>query len=290
MASRRRLDAELVRRGLAGSRSEARSLIEAGKVLAGGSVATKPARMVDPAESLVVTGERPRFVGRGGEKLSAALERFELDPSGLRLLDAGASTGGFTDCLLQAGAREVVALDVGHGQLHERLRADSRVVVLERTNIRSVRPGELGTLDAAVADLSFISLTVVLEVLVSLVEPGSWMVLLVKPQFEAGRQEASRVGGVVSDPDVWQRTVESVASAAQALGAAIMGVMVSPLRGAEGNVEFLLHAVTGSGDAGPEGRGGPVDPSGLIRAAVLDASGTGASADTGAPDGTGSGP
>jgi 23S rRNA (cytidine1920-2'-O)/16S rRNA (cytidine1409-2'-O)-methyltransferase len=274
VASRRRLDAELVRRGLAASRGEARALVEAGKVLAGGSVATKPARMVDPGDPLVVTGDGPRFVGRGGEKLAAALDRFELDPSGLRLLDAGASTGGFTDCLLQAGAREVVALDVGHGQLHERLRSDSRVVVLERTNIRSVQPGDLGSLDAAVADLSFISLTVVMEVLVSLVEPGGWLVLLVKPQFEAGRQEVSRGAGVVSDPEVWQRTVESVASAAQDLGAAIMGVMVSPLRGAEGNVEFLLHAATGARGGGTGKQYRSADPSGLIQAAVADAAGS----------------
>ena len=138
---------------------------------------------------------------------------------------------------------------------------------------RSVRPGELGTLDAVVADLSFISLTVVMEVLVSLVEPGSWMVLLVKPQFEAGRQEASRGGGVVSDPDVWQRTVESVASAAQALGAAIMGVMVSPLRGAEGNVEFCVHLVAGSAAAGAVDAGaGSGEPDGVSppAAAMID--------------------
>ncbi len=238
---RRRLDAELVRRGLADSRTQAQAFIEQGRVLAGGAPATKASRQVDAGESLVVRGDAPRFVGRGGEKLLGALEAFGLDPTGLHALDAGASTGGFTDALLQHGAASVVALDVGHGQLHERLRRDPRVRVLERTNLRHVDPDQLGPFDAVVADLSFISLTKVMEVLVGCCRPGGWLVVLVKPQFEAGRQEASRGRGVIADPDEWVGAVERVARSARHHGAEVAGLRVSPLRGADGNVEFLLH-------------------------------------------------
>ncbi|MCO5319232.1 MAG: TlyA family RNA methyltransferase [Microthrixaceae bacterium] len=240
-ARRRRLDAELVRRDLAPSRSAARRLVESGSVLVGGSVATKADRMVLPGDALVVVGEGPRFVGRAGEKLHAALEEFGLDPEGLEALDAGASTGGFTDCLLQHGAEHVVALDVGHGQLHESLRGHDRVTVLERTNLRHCGPEELGHFDAVVADLSFISLTAVMEVLLSVARPGAWLVLLVKPQFECGRAEASRGRGVVRDPEVWVRTLETVMNSAAEHRGVIMGAMVSPLRGGDGNVEFLVH-------------------------------------------------
>ncbi|MFZ4519233.1 MAG: TlyA family RNA methyltransferase [Microthrixaceae bacterium] len=237
---RRRLDAELVRRGLVPSRARARELVEAGRVRVGGAPAVKVTRLVDAGEALVVEGDPPRFVGRGGEKLAAALGGFGLDPTGARVLDAGASTGGFTDCLLQAGAAEVVALDVGHGQLHERLRADARVEVRERTNLRHVDPAELGSFDAAVADLSFISLGTVMDVLVACVEARGWLVLLVKPQFEAGRAEVDRGRGVIRDPAVRAGALRAVGGAALAAGASIMGVMTSPLRGADGNVEFLL--------------------------------------------------
>lgn len=253
MGARRRLDAELVRRGLAPSRAAARALVEDGRVLVGGADATKASRLVGAGDAVVVQGPPPRFVGRGGEKLAGALGAFGLDPRGLRVLDAGASTGGFTDCLLQGGAAEVVALDVGHGQLHERLRADDRVVVLERTNLRHVDPAALGPFDAAVADLSFISLTAVMDVLVACVRPGGWLVVLVKPQFEAGRQEASRARGVVTDPEVWARAIESVVGAARGAGAAMMGAVVSPLKGGEGNVEFLVHLVVGAGGADSAG-------------------------------------
>jgi 23S rRNA (cytidine1920-2'-O)/16S rRNA (cytidine1409-2'-O)-methyltransferase len=238
---RRRLDAELVRRGLAESRTQARSLIDAGRVRVGGAPATKAARQVDAGEAVLVEGDGPRFVGRGGEKLAAALDAFGLDPAGVHALDAGASTGGFTDALLQAGAGSVVALDVGHGQLHERLRADARVEVLERTNLRHVDPAALGPFGAVVADLSFISLTVVMDVLVGCTAEGGWLVLLVKPQFEAGRREVSRGRGVVHDPAEWVAALERVADAAGSAGAVPAGVVVSPLRGAEGNVELLLH-------------------------------------------------
>jgi 23S rRNA (cytidine1920-2'-O)/16S rRNA (cytidine1409-2'-O)-methyltransferase len=207
-----------------------------------GSVATKAARQVDAAEPIELTGPPPRFVSRGGEKLDAALERFAVDVAGRRCLDAGASTGGFTDCLLQRGAAEVVAVDVGFGQLHERLRRDERVRNLERTNIRALSAAEIGgAVPVTVADLSFISLRTVLPVLLALTEPGGDLVLLVKPQFEAGRREASRGKGVIRDPEVWRRVLEEVRSAASSQGATMMEGMPSPLTGADGNVEFLVR-------------------------------------------------
>ena len=208
----------------------------------GGAPASKPAHLVDPGEAVEVVGPGPRFVGRGGEKLDAALERFDVAVAGRRALDAGASTGGFTDCLLQRGAAEVVAVDVGYGQLHERLRADPRVDVRERTNVRTLDRDALGgPVGLVVADLSFISLRNVLPVLLGLVDPGDDLVVLVKPQFEAGRRETSRGAGVIRDPDVRRRVVEEVATAAVEQGADRMGEMESPLTGADGNVEFLLH-------------------------------------------------
>jgi len=209
----------------------------------GGAVAEKAARQVGPGEAIVVQGERPRFVGRGGHKLEGALERFAVDPTGLRVLDAGASTGGFTDCVLQHGAREVLAVDVGYGQLHEKVGRDRRVRSMERTNIRSVTVDDLGgPVDLVVADLSFISLTLVVGSLVDALVPGGELVVLVKPQFEAGREVVSRGRGIVTDPQVWREVLDRVAGAFTACGAAIMGLMVSPITGADGNVEFLLHA------------------------------------------------
>jgi len=247
-AGRRRLDAELVRRGLAPSREQARSRIEEGRVLVGGAPAEKSSRLVSPAEPVELLGPPPRFVGRGGEKLDAALERFGVEVAGRAALDAGASTGGFTDCLLQRGAASVVAVDVGTGQLHERVRADPRVTVLDRTNVRNLvlpRPVEL-----VVADLSFISLGTVAPALVGAnAEPGADVVVLVKPQFEAGRAEAARGKGVIRDAAVWRRVLEEVRSALTTQRAAMMGAMVSPLTGADGNVEFLAHFVAHAGDA-----------------------------------------
>jgi 23S rRNA (cytidine1920-2'-O)/16S rRNA (cytidine1409-2'-O)-methyltransferase len=218
-------------------------VIDAGRVTVGGAPADKASRQVAPHEAVVVAGDPPRFVSRAGEKLAAALDRFGIDPAGARALDAGASTGGFTDCLLQRGARRVVAVDVGYGQLHERLRADDRVEVHERRNVRDLHAGDLGDpFPLVVADLSFISLRTVLPNLVALAAPGADLVLLVKPQFEAGRQHADRDGGVIRDPDVWRRVLEDVVRALAHHGAAIIGAMVSPITGAQGNVEFLLHA------------------------------------------------
>ena len=221
--------------------------------------------MVDAGEPVRLSGPPPRFVGRGGEKLDGALDGFGLDPSGLRVLDAGASTGGFTDCLLQHGAAVVTALDVGHGQLHEKLRADPRVEVVERTNLRHVDPTAVPPYDAVVSDLSFISLRTVMDVLVRSTAPGGWLVLLVKPQFEAGRQEVARGRGVITDPEVWRRTVTDVVLAAGLAGAAMMGVMVSPLHGADGNTEFLVHLRrAGAEDPVPP----PAEVASLIEAAV----------------------
>jgi 23S rRNA (cytidine1920-2'-O)/16S rRNA (cytidine1409-2'-O)-methyltransferase len=261
--TRRRLDAELVRRGLAPSRTAARELVEGGRVLVGGAPADKPARLVAPGDAVVLVGEPPRFVGRGGQKLLAALEGFGIDPDGDEVLDAGASTGGFTDCLLQHGATRVVALDVGHGQLHERLRSHPAVVVVERTNLRHADLAELGApFDGVVADLSFISLTAVADQLLGACRPGGWLVVLVKPQFEVGRIQASRGRGVISDPGLWASSVEAVADAVRAAGGSIMGVMASPLRGADGNVEFLLHARRERG-TGPPHPGRPLDAAAL---------------------------
>jgi 23S rRNA (cytidine1920-2'-O)/16S rRNA (cytidine1409-2'-O)-methyltransferase len=236
-----------VRRGLARSREQARSDIRDGRVLVGGAPADKPARLVAPDEPIEVLGPPPRFVGRGGEKLDAALERFAVDVAGRRCLDCGASTGGFTDALLQRGAREVVAIDVGRGQLHERLRADPRVIDRERTSVRGLDPAEVGGPgEIVVGDLSFISLRLVAADLVHLTEDGGDLVLLVKPQFEAGRAEASRGKGVITDPDIWRRVLGEVCDALVTRGTAIMGAMASPLHGADGNVEFLVHARRGA--------------------------------------------
>jgi len=235
-----------------------------------GSIADKPARLVSPAEPIEVLGDRPRYVSRGGDKLRAALDRFGVDPAGRRALDAGASTGGFTDCLLQAGAAHVVAVDVGHGQLHPRLRGHPRVTTLERLDIRNVTLATLGGVPVGlvVADLSFISATRAVPVLVGpAAVPGSSLVVLVKPQFEAGRVEASRGRGVIRDPAVHRRTLGEVATALDAAGAVIMGAMPSPITGHSGNVEFLLHAHTPGGVAAD----GPTDVAALLDAAVAEA-------------------
>lgn len=243
MAGRRRLDAELVRRGLAPSREQARRLVIEGQVLVGGSVADKAARQVLPSEDLqlLVT---PPYVSRAGGKLEAALDRFMVNPGGLVCLDAGASTGGFTDCLLQRGASLVHAIDVGTNQLHEKLRGDDRVKVQEQTDIRALdRLDPQPTL--IVGDLSFISLGKVIPSLVDLVEPETPMLLLIKPQFEAGRQEASKGKGVISDPTIWTRVIGEVEAASAEAGAAMLDVMASPVTGTNGNVEFIAHFVVG---------------------------------------------
>jgi 23S rRNA (cytidine1920-2'-O)/16S rRNA (cytidine1409-2'-O)-methyltransferase len=252
---------------LVNSRADAANLIEGGSVLVGGAPAAKPSRLVGAGEAVVVAGPGRRFVSRGGEKLEAGLTSFGIDPGGKRALDAGASTGGFTDCLLRYGAAEVTAVDVGRAQLHERLRTDGRVRSLERTDIRSLAADQAGgQFEVVVADLSFIPVRAFARALVTLAAPGAEMVVLIKPQFEAGRRDVSRGKGVIRDPEVWRRALTGALDALDQAGASIMGVMVSPLRGADGNVEFLAHLRRG--DPGPDVSAG-AGP--LIEAAVAAA-------------------
>ena len=210
-----------------------------------GSVADNPSRLVTAGDALLVEGPPARFVGRGGEKLDFALDAFAISVDGARAIDVGASTGGFTDCLLQRGAASVVALDVGHGQLDSRLRADPRVVVVEKTHVNDADAPALGApFDVVVADVSFISLTSIADTLVTrLAAAGAPLVVLVKPQFEVDRAVASRGKGVVHDPTERTAAVERVGRAFEARGATMMGVVESPITGAAGNVEFLMHVV-----------------------------------------------
>ena len=241
MARRARLDAELVRRGLARSREQAAELISAGRVKVGGAVATKPATGVDAATPLLVLAdEGPSYVSRGGHKLAGALDAFGYDPAGKRVLDAGASTGGFTDVLLQRGAAHVVAVDVGSGQLAWSLQSDDRVTVVDRTNVRTLTADQIGgPVDLVVADLSFIPLGLVLPALVACGTTEVDLLPMVKPQFEVGRERLP-AGGVVRDPALRADAVRRVAQQAAGLGLGVRGVTASPLPGPSGNVEFFL--------------------------------------------------
>ena len=231
---KKRLDVLLVERGLAESRSQAQALVMAGLVPG----FDKPGTQVDEDAELEL--ERPpRFVSRGGEKLAHALDVLHLDVRGRDALDVGASTGGFTDVLLQGGAKRVIALDVGYGQLHPRLRDDERVTVLERTNVREVHELPFAP-DLVVADVSFISVRTALPPALALARPDWEAVVLVKPQFEAGREDVGR-GGVVRDPDVHRRVLREVADAALDWGAETLAVVDSGLPGPKGNREFFLH-------------------------------------------------
>jgi 23S rRNA (cytidine1920-2'-O)/16S rRNA (cytidine1409-2'-O)-methyltransferase len=257
MARRARLDAELVRRKLARSREQAAALVAAGRVQVRGTVARKVAAMIDPADPVVVSGDDPAadYVSRGGHKLAGALAAFGPDGlavDGRRCLDAGASTGGFTDVLLRAGAREVVAVDVGYGQLAWPLRTNGKVVVLERTNVRTLAPDAIGgPVDLTVADLSFISLRLVLPALAACTAPGGDLVLMVKPQFEVGRERVG-AGGVVRDPALRVEAVLDVAAAAGELSLGVAGVTASPLPGPSGNVEFFVWFRRGAPAADPD--------------------------------------
>jgi 23S rRNA (cytidine1920-2'-O)/16S rRNA (cytidine1409-2'-O)-methyltransferase len=242
---RRRLDVELVRRSLAASPEEAAEIVAAGRVTVAGRTVENPGSQVAADEPIRVLRPPRAHASRGGAKLAPALARFGVDPAGRRCLDAGAAAGGFTDVLLAGGASSVVAVDVGYGQLSWRLRRDPRVTVLERTNVRDLRPEDLpGPVDLVTADLSFISLVTVLPALVSVAAAGGDLVLLVKPQFEATRDEVEP-GGVVTDPGVWLRTLRRVAAACGGVGAGPLGAMASPVPGPAGNVEFFLHAGVG---------------------------------------------
>jgi len=242
--SRVRLDQLLVDRGLADSRSRAQALVLAGKVRVGEGDAArgdrKPGDLVAADERVAVAEPEP-YVSRGGHKLAAALDAFAIDPTGLSCLDVGASTGGFTDVLLQRGAARVIALDVGRGQLHERLRNDPRVTVLERTNARELTELPFAP-DLVTCDVSFISVRIALPPALRLAKPGWEALVLVKPQFEAGREEVGR-GGVIRDPEIHRRVLRDVAEAALAWPAQLLGVVDSGLPGPKGNREFFLHLV-----------------------------------------------
>ncbi|MCU1675259.1 MAG: putative rane protein [Frankiales bacterium] len=250
MARLTRLDAELVRRGLARSREQAASLVEAGRVEVAGRVATKVATSVSHDASVrVIDNGDPDYVSRGGHKLAGALDVFEpkgLKVKGRRALDAGASTGGFTDVLLRRGAASVLAVDVGYGQLAWSLRTDERVTVLDRTNVRSLTVADAGEpAELIVGDLSFISLGIVLPALAGVVAADGDLVLMVKPQFEVGKERIP-AGGVVRDPLVRAQAVRGVAGEAAALGLGVRGVTASPLPGPAGNVEYFLWLSAGA--------------------------------------------
>jgi 23S rRNA (cytidine1920-2'-O)/16S rRNA (cytidine1409-2'-O)-methyltransferase len=232
----------------------------AGKVRVDGARLEKPGKEVSCEARLSVEEDMP-FVSRGGIKLAGALEGFQLDCEGLAVLDAGASTGGFTDCLLQHGAARVIAVDVGYGQLHWKLRNDPRVAVLERTNIRFLDKAALpGSVDAAVADLSFISLQLVLPRLAELVPPAGWIVALVKPQFEVGRSDVGK-GGVVRDPDKIRKAIDRIKEFAGECGLDVVAERESPIKGPKGNREFFLHLrVPATGSSLPESRERDVSP------------------------------
>lgn len=238
-----RLDELLVARGLVDSRAQAKALIMTGRVRRGTERLDKPGKEF-PSDLAIEIEQPPRFVSRGGEKLAAALERFALDLRGAQVLDVGASTGGFTDCVLQAGAAGVVCVDVGRAQLHAKLRSDPRVINLEKINARHLTPADLPRVDydAVVMDLSFISLKTVLPAVWPLLRPGGVLVALVKPQFEAGKSEADKGQGVIRDPAVQEATLVGVRDFAlvELPGAALIGTMESPIKGTEGNREFLL--------------------------------------------------
>jgi 23S rRNA (cytidine1920-2'-O)/16S rRNA (cytidine1409-2'-O)-methyltransferase len=250
--ARRRLDAELVRRNLARSREHASQLIAAGRVTVGGATATKPATQVETSAAVVVAKDaaEPDYVSRGGHKLAGALAAFTphgLAVAGRRALDAGASTGGFTDVLLRAGAAEVVAVDVGYGQLAWSLQSDDRVIVKDRTNVRELTLDAIGgrPVDLVVGDLSFIPLGLVLPALVRCAAADADLVLMVKPQFEVGRERLGS-GGVVRGTGLRAESVRKVAEQAAALGLGVLGVTASPLPGPSGNVEYFLWLRTGA--------------------------------------------
>lgn len=240
---KQRLDELLVARGLAETRTQAKALVMAGRVFSGTERLDKPGREF-PGDCALSVLKPPRFVSRGGEKLAAALARFAVDLAGAHVLDVGASTGGFTDCALQSGAASVVCVDVGRAQLHARLRADPRVVNIEKLNARRLAPADLprASFDAVVMDLSFISLEAVLPAVWPFLRPGGTLVALVKPQFEAGKAEADKGRGVIRDPVVQEAALASVREFAlsRLVGAQLVGSMDSPITGTDGNREFLL--------------------------------------------------
>ena len=260
--ARRRLDLEMVRRGLSDSREIAQLLIKSGKVLVSGSSALKPSSMIDASQPLTIIDPLPKYVSRAGGKLEAALETFKVEVKSSRCIDVGASTGGFTDCLIQNGAKSVLAVDVGRGQIHERLVANQRVKVLEQTDVRSLTPEQVGApFEVLTADLAFISLRAVMINLFSLVEKNSSMLLLVKPQFEAGKKEVDRGRGVIRNPEIWEEVLKNVQDSINTYDGAIIECMPSPIKGSEGNVEFFLHVT-------PETQQGELEISKVVSLAI----------------------
>ena len=241
MKHKERLDVLLVSLGLAESRAKAQATIMAGEVYVNGQKADKSGMEVDITSNVEVRGSACPYVSRGGLKLEKALKNFGVDPTGYVCSDSGASTGGFTDCLLQQGASKVFAIDVGYGQLAWKIRNDPRVVVMERTNIRYVTPEDLGQpLDLSVIDVSFISLSLVLPVVKTLLKPTGQVLCLIKPQFEAGKDKVGKKG-VVRDAAVHEEVLQNFISLAKSLGFTIRNLTFSPVKGPEGNIEFLAH-------------------------------------------------
>ena len=239
MAARRRLDLEMARRGIAPSRESAQRLIMAGRVRVDSQPAFKADQSVNEHSAIALVGESPEYASRGGLKLAAALDHFGVDPAGRRAMDVGASTGGFTDVLLRRGAAHVIALDVGYGQIADRLRRDSRVTVLDRTNIRLVEAGSLPYAPEIVTiDVSFISLRLVIPAVLGLAAAAVEILALIKPQFEVGKGKVGK-GGVVRDDDLRRRAVEEVLEFARGLGLEVETAVESPIRGAAGNQEYL---------------------------------------------------
>ena len=241
MKIKKRLDVLLTEQGYADTRSKAQAIIMAGQVYVNGQKADKPGISYEETVELEVRGDVCPYVSRGGWKLEKALRDFGVRPDGYVCSDSGASTGGFTDCLLQQGAKKDFAIDVGYGQLDWKIRSDERVVVMERTNIRYVTPEDLGEpLDLSVIDVSFISLSIVLPTIKTLLKPTGQVLCLIKPQFEAGREKVGKKG-VVRDPETHKEVLDHFVALADRLGFTILGLTFSPVKGPEGNIEFLGH-------------------------------------------------
>lgn len=248
MKQKERLDVFLTEQGLAESRAKAQALIMSGLVYVDGQKVDKPGYSVEASQKLELRGAGCPYVSRGGLKLEKALRDFRVDPSGCVCSDSGASTGGFTDCLLQQGARKVFAIDVGYGQLAWKIRNDPRVVCMERTNIRNVTLDELGEpLDLSVVDVSFISLKLVLPVIYSLLKPEGQVLCLIKPQFEAGKDKVGKKG-VVRDPNVHREVLQGFLDTAAEIGFTVKNLTFSPVKGPEGNIEFLGHLSKAAGE------------------------------------------
>ena len=241
MKIKKRLDVLLTEQGYTDTRSKAQAIIMAGHVYVNGQKADKPGIAYEETVQLEVRGDVCPYVSRGGLKLEKALRDFGVKPEGYVCSDSGASTGGFTDCLLQQGAKKVYAIDVGYGQLDWKIRSDERVVVMERTNIRYVTPEDLGEpLDLSVIDVSFISLSIVLPAIKNLLKPTGQVLCLIKPQFEAGREKVVKKG-VVREPETHKEVLDNFVALADRLGFNILGLTFSPVKGPEGNIEFLGH-------------------------------------------------